>query len=332
VDVTAGSDPGDVRKLIRALTHLAAQLHQSGKLEELLQQVVDTAANTLGVWRASLRLLDPSRQKLLVSVRAGSALHEDHSSDFPVGVGLIGWVAKHGQPLRTGDAAKDRRYVAREDMRDPMRSFLGVPLLSGAATLGVLSAVSPEANAFSEQDEEIFQLLAAISAPHVEIARLARLSTIDALTGVLAPSALEHALPSAAPASSDPVCVALIDIDRLRKINDTLGYAVGDELVRSVARILASHAPTGVVRTGGQEFVRVVPGMELAAACEVIERERRTIEAFVLNMGDTAVEVTVSAGVVQRKPGETRDALLERAGRTLRAAKQAGRNRVNTET
>jgi diguanylate cyclase (GGDEF)-like protein len=320
---------------IDELTAIARQLHNRLGLEVILQVVVDGASKVLAAPRASLRLLDPSQTRLIAACRAGSAQHHDPSMGFRLGEGLVGWIAEHAQPLRTGHAESDPRFVARPGMKEHMGSFLGVPLLAGARCMGVLSAVHPETDHFSAEHEQLAVLLATIAAPHIEIARLSRLTRVDSLTGTLNRRGLDDAFPEVAqPAASDgaslPLSLALVDIDHFKLVNDQYGHAVGDEVLRAVTERLAGavRLSDAVVRYGGEEFLLILPSLALRDARRVADRARRTIARVPVKVAGVVVPVTVSVGVAERVGNETREALIARADAAMYEAKRRGRNRT----
>ncbi len=318
----------DPRAAVRALTNLARQLQEPLNLDQILQHIVETAAAILNVDRASFRLLDPKRTELMAVARAGSPLHENPNTPFAVGEGLMGWITREGQALRTGDASVDPRYAQRPGQKGPLRSFLGVPVMSGEACLGVLSAVSPEPDLFGAGDEELLTLLATISAPHVEVARLSRLYNVDALTGALNRRGLDEILPGGTVAA--PLSLVMIDVDHFKKVNDRFGHALGDEVLKFVAGILAGVIRNGdaVVRYGGEEFLLILSAVSLQKAARIAERAREAVAQGRIPITDVEVAVTISAGVAEMQSGESREDLIKRADAAMYEAKEAGRNRV----
>ena len=147
------------------------------------------------------------------------------------------------------------------------------------------------------------------------------------MTGQLA------ALVARAARGGDPVGALLIDIDHFKKINDSFGHDVGDEVLREFAVRVATNvrAVDLPCRYGGEEFVVVMPGTPLAAAERIAERIRLHVggSPFRVAGGKELLTATISIGVAATLgEGDTPDALLKRADEALYEAKAAGRNKV----
>ncbi|MDF2366900.1 PleD family two-component system response regulator [Sneathiella sp.] len=129
-----------------------------------------------------------------------------------------------------------------------------------------------------------------------------------------------------------PVCVMIMDIDFFKRVNDTHGHDVGDEVIREFSeRIGASVRGIDLAcRYGGEEFVVVMPDTDLSVASTVSERLRRQIseKPFSANKGTLELSLTCSIGVTVSKEEENSDGLLKRADEALYKAKGDGRNRV----
>jgi two-component system cell cycle response regulator len=131
----------------------------------------------------------------------------------------------------------------------------------------------------------------------------------------------------------EPVALLAIDIDHFKKINDSFGHDVGDEVLREFAVRLASNvrAIDLPVRHGGEEFVVVMPDTQLEDAHRIAERIRLHVAGspFRIMGGAELLTVTISIGVAASLAGEVRpDALLKRADEAMYEAKAMGRNRV----
>ena len=141
------------------------------------------------------------------------------------------------------------------------------------------------------------------------------------------------ALVRRAAAGGDPVAVLVIDIDHFKKVNDSFGHAVGDEVLREFAVRLASNvrAIDLPVRFGGEEFVVVMPDTELDHAHRIAERIRLHVAGspFRVMGGEELLTVTISIGVAASLgEADTPAELVKRADEAMYEAKAKGRNRV----
>jgi diguanylate cyclase (GGDEF)-like protein len=293
-----------------------------GALETMLHEVSRAASEVLGGARTSIRILDETRTRLLVAARTGAALG-DH--EFKVGEGLAGWVVARAESICVDDAETDPRFVAKEGQVDRVGAFVGVPLLDRQGAIGVLAATSREV-AFSSTQLRWMQVIAGVATPYLDVARLNRIAITDELTLALNRRALEALIPRDPPAGDSILSVALFDIDHFKTINDRLGHASGDDVLRAVPRLLAAmlRRDDAVVRLGGDEFLLVLRGVDADVAMQIAERAC----AAVAGAGILREPVTLSAGVAERGRGESRDDLLARADRALYRAKAAGRNQA----
>jgi two-component system cell cycle response regulator len=130
-----------------------------------------------------------------------------------------------------------------------------------------------------------------------------------------------------------PLSLIIVDVDHFKKVNDTHGHAVGDEVLVELARrmIECTRGTDLSARLGGEEFVVVMPETSLQVAQTVAERLREGVagQPFKAQDGSLELDVTASLGVaVINGPGDTPTDLLARADEALYAAKSGGRNRV----
>ncbi len=128
-------------------------------------------------------------------------------------------------------------------------------------------------------------------------------------------------------------CLALIDIDHFKRINDTWGHATGDDVLRASADLMrgAVRASDLLARWGGEEFLLLLPHTDKSVAQPVLERMRAQMAALPLDHIDPGLRVTFSVGLAAWRPGESVAAALERADRALYRAKADGRDRVVQE-
>jgi len=155
----------------------------------------------------------------------------------------------------------------------------------------------------------------------------------DQLTGALNRRGLEDAVQremSRAVRRNTALCVALLDLDNFKRLNDTYGQQAGDDaLVHLTTLAKTTLRSTDITaRTGGEEFVILFSETALAQAVNAMSRLRRELTKPFLPHSNERSLLTFSAGVAQFKPGETREAVLERADRAMHQAKLQGKDRV----
>ena len=154
------------------LANLTTLLREDGDdAQKMLQTVVDQSSLLLGVPRVSAWLLDASRTRLAAGARAGMPLHNKPDFGYQLGQGLIGWIAENCQPIRVPNAEDDPRFLPRSGRVEPLKAFVGIPLLAGKRCTGVLSAVAPEVGYFSRHHEQLLTVVAGICADRLELTR-----------------------------------------------------------------------------------------------------------------------------------------------------------------
>ena len=158
----------------------------------------------------------------------------------------------------------------------------------------------------------------------------------DALTGLYNRRYMEShlsALVEQAASRGKPLTALVLDIDYFKSINDTHGHDAGDDVLREFAmRVRKSIRGIDLAcRYGGEEFVIIMPETDMAVATIVAERLRRRIasEAFPIQQGAGAIEVTISIGIATLDAADDNaGSILKRADQALYRAKRDGRNRV----
>ena len=160
--------------------------------------------------------------------------------------------------------------------------------------------------------------------------RLHALASLDPLTGLLNRRGFDEAILAIAPGVA--VAVIICDIDHFKRVNDGYGHDVGDLVLQMTADILKAlgqtQAGTRLARFGGEEFVILLPGADLATAQLWAESARLRLATSRARSPKGAIAVTASFGVAAERFGGDMAALIARADAALYGAKDAGRNCV----
>src|SRR5262245_33699286 len=125
----------------------------------------------------------------------------------------------------------------------------------------------------------------------------------------------------------EPACLVSFDVDRFKDINDQLGHAAGDAVLKALAVLARRRARTldTLFRTGGEEFALLLPATSILDAIRVAEQLRaRVVESRLID----GHEISISVGVSELRDGQTQVDWIVDADKALYVAKNAGRNRV----
>ncbi|TAL14717.1 MAG: GGDEF domain-containing protein [Aquabacterium sp.] len=165
------------------------------------------------------------------------------------------------------------------------------------------------------------------------VAQLHQLSTHDALTGLYNRRCMTDLLQEELKRyrrSGQPFCVAILDIDWFKSINDQYGHAVGDTVLKVFASTArrSARGSDALARWGGEEFLLLMPGVDIDGGLQAMARMRDRMLMVDWSAHAGGLRVGFSAGVAECEAGETMDSLLERADHALYAAKEGGRDRA----
>jgi len=157
----------------------------------------------------------------------------------------------------------------------------------------------------------------------------------DQLTGSLNRRGLDDVFEREAARSErrkSPLCVAMLDLDDFKRLNDTYGHVAGDGALIHLVRVIKDTLRTMDVigRFGGEEFMVILPDTPLEEAAQTITRLQRELTKRIFMYNNEKLLITFSAGVALRKDGEDQTSLIKRADEALYQAKRAGKNRVAT--
>lgn len=236
-----------------------------------------------------------------------------------------------------------------EDARDPLTGRQAVLATRPLEVTGwhILTSVTPErverqigrlAASFLTTTVLLVSLLlvAAVLLAHTSarvLDALRQQALTDPLTGLYNRRFMDEQLAvfdSLAQRHGRPYSVIAFDLDGLKGVNDAFGHDAGDDLIRDFGLLLRERLRESdvAIRTGGDEFVAILPETSMPEATEVFERIREAIKEWA---GDPRRAVTVSAGAVTWHAGRAPEELVQVADEMLYRAKRAGRDQVVAE-
>jgi diguanylate cyclase len=166
-----------------------------------------------------------------------------------------------------------------------------------------------------------------------ELEQVSELVYEDQLTGALNRRGLDDAFEreaTRADRSESSLCVAMLDIDNFKHLNDTFGHRAGDQALIHLSSVIkeALRPSDSVARYGGEEFVILLPDVSIDDAQLTISRlQRELTKKFFLHENDRVL-ITFSAGVALRAPQEDQEDVVGRADKAMYQAKRAGKNQV----
>jgi diguanylate cyclase len=166
-----------------------------------------------------------------------------------------------------------------------------------------------------------------------KLEQMSELVREDQLTGSLNRRGLDDVFEreiARADRNGSPLCIAMLDLDDFKKINDKYGHAAGDEALIHLVRVIKDTLRTMdiIARFGGEEFLVVLPDTQMEEAVQTITRVQRELTKQIFMHNHTRLLMTFSAGVAMRAEKEDQLAMIKRADTALYHAKKAGKNRV----
>jgi diguanylate cyclase (GGDEF)-like protein len=302
------------------------------ELEEVLRRILDNALDLLGASDGSVLLADDETKLLrAVCVRGNEAARD---AVVPFGTGIAGRVAETLESLLIqGDLDSGRAHHP--------HSAMSVPLVHRGELLGVLNVNAAHDRTFDEYDLRALSLFGEHAASAIANARLyeqeranaialAHRAFHDPLTDLANRTLLIERLGEALsmPIPGRTVAVLWLDLDDFKRVNDSLGHAAGDELLREVsARLRSVLRPADLAaRLGGDEFAVVLD--DVRSEEDAVHAGERVLLALSspITIGDRTVSVRASIGVAVANAHEwTTDELLRNADVAMYIAKSQGK-------
>ena len=347
----ARADADHQRGLAHAQAERLETLEQLGTAGREITRHLDPSAIFAALDQQVLTLLDAA--SLVIYRVAADGLSLDSVFGLEAGVPVQRRSCLLSDPISpvAGCARETRPLVANIKPGDgpacgrAMLSLMCAPLLLAERLLGVMAVQSTAPLAYSEREVALFRTLCAYAAIALANADaqeqlveknqlLERLAISDPLTGLFNRLRLDQVLLdewARRQRSGADLSVILLDLDHFKAVNDSHGHQAGDAVLTAVALLLkdGSRHLDVVGRWGGEEFLVVCRDTDLAGAAVLAEKLRQSVANHLFPV---VGQRTASFGVATLRDQEDIDTLLARADAALYRAKDAGRNRVETET
>ena len=327
-------------KLYRAANALAASTTEAQVVEAGVNSAREFAAFDFAV----VTLFDRSSNEHEICAVSGKGAADLVGKRFKHNSGLVSMVVANRHPLPyRGDYDPARQVVfSRRLAPPPMPALLVLPLLVHDRPLGTLVLGSKRRGTFGDSVRPILEVLAShmsVSLANARmVKRLEELATTDGLTGLLNKRALlEQAEQKirAATRFDTPLSVLVCDIDHFKRVNDTYGHDVGDQVIKGFADVLrrVKRDIDVVGRFGGEEFVLVCEQTDGDGARLLGERIRTELQAEQFKSELGMLQVACSVGVATfPAAGKGWEQLFKATDDALYVSKRGGRNRVTVWT
>ena len=331
------------RKL-RRFERLELQLIGLNSLYDLVKTLIYPDKTGFQWDSVSLVLIDPEHELRRMLEDEGAHLDEHPSLIFASGLDELDSNYPHSFFPSVGRYRPGRHKSLFPQSRP--RSVTLLPLVRYGKLIGSLNIGSLDGDRYVRGSRtDFFEHLAAIIAICIEnaanVQRLRRQGLTDTLTAINNRRFFDQRLQEeieVAQRSDAPLSCMLLDVDYFKKVNDSYGHQVGDQVLREVAALVRAQLRGSDVlsRYGGEEFAALLSNTPEETAEEVAERVRRGVEENVFHLpGGEAFTVTISIGVATYTPASEEgttslggELLVEHADRCMYQAKAAGRNAV----
>ena len=315
-----------VREL-RLINELTKKLNQSLHIDEILQYVLNELIRQFKATNVCVLKVNDRKDSLTV---IASNVPENINDIISINEGYMGLVALGKEPIIVADIDTDKRLYDPYAEMLGYRSLMAVPITSSDEIIGVLSVSATEIQRFSYEDFKFLQVFG----QHLGLAmtnaflheKVRQLAITDYLTDLYNRQYLDQEIQRSL--EYDQIgSILLMDVDDFKKVNDTYGHHIGDQILTQVASILKTSIRTTDIaaRWGGEEVAVYLPDVDTTIANQVGKRIIKRISS------ETNPKVTVSCGIATwDKEERTADILqlIRWADQALYEAKNNGKNQV----
>jgi diguanylate cyclase (GGDEF)-like protein len=313
------------------LNNISRTAISSDDAEQMLSEIVAEIQKNFQFDHIGIGIVDYGTKDIEIKAEAGATAHAG-GKRVPLGVGIIGRVARTDEMALVQNTA----IAHVSGLLPESKSVMCLPIRYGETFMGVLNIESQRENAFTPQDVLILNTLADLLATALHNAlvfqKLQQQSITDGLTGIKTRRFFAEALSSEwkrASRSGRPFSVVMIDLDKFKEVNDSMGHLEGDLMLARVARLLEQKCRQSnvVARYGGDEFIILMPETGIEQAQILSDRLRVWVATDPML---SERQVTGSFGVAAFPlHGATTEDIVRVADAGMYNSKRAGGNRVS---
>ena len=308
-------------------------INQRMQIFQSFEQMINSIENTMNE-KDLIKLLETLTQKFIAKGKWNIKRHS--SKDIFVNYSKFNKV-----PLLITNTEDDRRFT--ETDYKNVSSLIVVPIEIENNYWGAIKGYcTDKKEAFDDYDLRLLSILASLIGLILNNAMMFKkvesLAITDGLTGLYTRTYFIERLQEEierAKNDSTPICVAIIDIDYFKKVNDTYGHLAGDTFLKQLSNILRRRFRSVDVlsRYGGEEFAVLMYHITIKESYKILEEVRKMVaeEKFFMPIESyhpIQIKKTISIGIAELKEEQTPDEIIKKADTALYKAKQKGRNRV----
>ena len=327
----------DGTAVARLLSDAGRMLQADHDVEGVLRAAAGFFLQLIPAYRLAIFEADHPRHQMIPRVLAGRGAEGFANMDISMSSGITGWAFARGLPYRCGDSESHPAAAVIPESERIKESLLIIPLVAGDHRLGIIDLWRAGLDAFSEEDLERGALLGLVIAAAWRNAQafsaIEHRALTDSLTGLynrrwwgdMAPRLLAQTRRSGA-----GIGVLLMDLDHFKLVNDSVGHAAGDSVLRAVAAALQRAIREGdyAVRYGGEEFLVILPGCDPQGARKAAGAVHAALAALVQPNLKPGL-ITASIGVAAfPEHGQDLDEVAHAADQAMYDAKREGGDRI----
>ncbi|HEX4020490.1 MAG TPA: sensor domain-containing diguanylate cyclase [Acidobacteriaceae bacterium] len=332
-------EPQQHREL-QVLHDVARTLTSSLDLEQVLRTIMQQMAQFFHPETWSLLMIDDASQELFYAAGADGAVEQQRNKRIPMGEGIPGWVARHGEPLIITNPETDPRFQEVHSTGSrPAETVVCLPLRARARTHGVIELVNCKLDAMRNQDMFFLHAMCDYAAIAIQNARameqIQKLTITDDCTGLYNSRHLYEMLEAALERSNrkhQPVSLIFLDLDRFKKVNDTHGHLMGSKLLAEVGKVIRNNIGPmcTAFRYGGDEFVVLLPNMGKESTVRTAQHLLETLHGTqFLQEADLNIGLEASFGVATAPDdGRGLHEIIRAADAAMYGVKNSTRNAV----